>query len=278
MRFITDSIAGNTLLWKVFLRLVFKPANRARQARKEVLQKRLLQRLGPDLIVANGPFEGMKYPSAESHGSKLLPKLLGTYESELSGYFESWRNTPFHTIVDIGCAEGYYAVGLARLFPQSSIVAFDIADVARRLTKEMAELNHVAHRMQVRKECNREELLRMNLDNGGLIVSDCEGYELELFDAEVADHLRHCHVVIEMHDRPHKDFFVRPVLEAIFSETHRVKIVNSIPLIQQVKTYQSQFVSKFDDIEREAAFEEKRPRIMYWLVAEPNQGPDSRNE
>lgn len=275
MGFIANSIAGNTFLWKVFRRLILNPATRVRQARKEVLHRELLQRLGPELVVAKGPFEGMKYPSADSHGSKLIPKLLGTYESEISGYFESWQGTSFPAIVDIGCAEGYYAVGLARMFPQSSVVAFDIADVARQLTQEMAELNQVADRVQIRKECTREELLKMNFDEGALIVSDCEGYELELFDAEVADHLRHCHVVIEMHDRPHKDFFVRPVLEAIFSQTHRVTIANSVDLVQKVKTYQSELVSKFDDVEREAAFEEKRPRIMCWLIAEPKQSPNA---
>ena len=62
------------------------------------------------LKVLNGPFEGMQYPNFESYGSASWPKLLGTYESELTNAILAKKDTDYSSIVDIGCAEGYYAV------------------------------------------------------------------------------------------------------------------------------------------------------------------------
>ena len=46
--------------------------------------KEIIAEILEKLKVASGPFKGLKYPSLNSYGSSLLPKLLGTYERELS--------------------------------------------------------------------------------------------------------------------------------------------------------------------------------------------------
>jgi len=66
--------------------------------------------------VASGPFRGMRYVARAYH-SAYHAKLLGTYEMELHGIVEELcRETP-GIIVDVGAAEGYYAVGLAMRLP-----------------------------------------------------------------------------------------------------------------------------------------------------------------
>ena len=42
--------------------------------------KAVYESLGKELKVRTGPFAGMKYPRAESAGSALIPKFLGSYE------------------------------------------------------------------------------------------------------------------------------------------------------------------------------------------------------
>jgi len=54
--------------------------------------------------VLNGPFKGMQYPSLNSTGSALFPKLLGSYERELHYEIEDMFNKKFNKIIDIGCA------------------------------------------------------------------------------------------------------------------------------------------------------------------------------
>src|SRR5271166_5203781 len=62
--------------------------------------------------VQAGPFRGMRYID-QSHSSSLIPKWLGLYERELHDCIEEAIASPFQTVLDIGAAEGYYAVGLA---------------------------------------------------------------------------------------------------------------------------------------------------------------------
>ena len=65
--------------------------------------------------VTSGPFAGMRYIDA-SFGSAYIPKLLGTYEQELSNVLAGIIAKRPKAVVDVGAAEGYYAVGLARAF------------------------------------------------------------------------------------------------------------------------------------------------------------------
>src|SRR3954451_18937011 len=67
------------------------------------------------LQVAHGPFAGMEYlPGLEASSGDLVAKLLGTYERELHPVIEGWIAQPPAHMIDIGSAEGYYAVGLTR--------------------------------------------------------------------------------------------------------------------------------------------------------------------
>ncbi len=68
-------------------------------------------------VVQSGPFAGMKLSQNEVwKDGNLGTKLLGCYEKELHGFIEDeikrLSNRPSR-IVDIGCAEGFYSVGLA---------------------------------------------------------------------------------------------------------------------------------------------------------------------
>jgi hypothetical protein len=65
--------------------------------------------------VLHGPFAGLMYPRdlLLAQADAPIAKLLGTYEQELHPVFEEVIAKQPRTIIDIGAAEGYYAVGLA---------------------------------------------------------------------------------------------------------------------------------------------------------------------
>src|SRR5436190_882004 len=71
--------------------------------------------LSPDKKVLGGIFKGLQYPRFESSGSGLVTKLLGSYENELHPFIQQLGANKYTEIIDIGCAEGYYAVGLAQM-------------------------------------------------------------------------------------------------------------------------------------------------------------------
>ena len=108
-------------------------------------------------IVASGPFAGMKYASG-SIGSRLLPKILGTYELELHPTIEKICQRSFDLIIDVGAAEGYYAVGMALRNSDAEVIAFETEVGGQNLIKEMADINGVADRVSVRGFCDSESL------------------------------------------------------------------------------------------------------------------------
>ena len=146
-----------------------------------------LARICHDRVI-RGPFAGMMLPDHAAWGDgDRAPKLLGTYEANLHGpLLEAVSRHPA-VVVNVGCAEGYFAVGLARLLPDAEVHAFDANRRAGDICRRAAELNGVATRLRVDGECTLEMLANLVAGpNRTLVFMDCEGAERELLDPERA--------------------------------------------------------------------------------------------
>lgn len=93
-------------------------------------------------VVQDGPFKGMAYVTASSEGG-IAPKLLGVYETALHDVFLTAPEKGYDVVLNVGCAEGFYAVGCARLLPNTPVFARDIDPVVRGKCLELARLNGV---------------------------------------------------------------------------------------------------------------------------------------
>jgi hypothetical protein len=102
-------------------------------------------------------------------------------------------------VVNVGCGEGYYAVGLARLLPGVQVYAFDTEELARSLCAQLAALNGVAERVLVGGKCEAARLREL-AGPGTLVLCDCEGGERELLRPELVPGLRQCDILVELHD------------------------------------------------------------------------------
>jgi predicted O-methyltransferase YrrM len=179
-----------------------------------------------DLTVRHGPFAGMRYLS-EANGSQVLPKILGSYEEPVHSWIEEIISSKtYDLILDVGCAEGYYAVGFALRLPNLRVKAFDINPQARALARELAELNYVGNRVSFDSECSFQHLQQF----GGpttLVFCDIEGAEDSLLDPVKAPKLRECAILVEAHD-----VFVEGVSDRLlerFAESHRLRMVVDYP-------------------------------------------------
>lgn len=166
--------------------------------------------------VLHGPFSGMKYPAASILSRHSVPRLLGSYESELHEVIQGSLSFRYHRVVDIGSAEGYYAIGFA-LKGQSPVVAFEADPRELAFCKEMARINQVEQRLTARNLCTPKALRALTEGNRCFVLSDCEGYELELFDNPTVEALKRSDVLIEIHGEAYDPLFVR------FSRTHTVQ-------------------------------------------------------
>lgn len=100
--------------------------------------------------VLSGPFKGMKYGSVISQCSLHYPKLLGTYESELHPWIQQVSDCSYEVVVDVGAAEGYYAVGFARLMPAAKVIAYELDPGARKQLSKLASLNDLSRQVEIR--------------------------------------------------------------------------------------------------------------------------------
>lgn len=218
-------------------------------------------------VVKSGPFVGMRYPKALAYGSSFFPKILGTYEKEIQDYIAALKDRSYDTVIDIGCAEGYYAVGLKKMFPNAKVYAIDINANARKFCKEMAKLNNCLHDFTIAPSADHS-FLKSIVTNNTLIVSDCEGYEAILFNSNNYDEFSRCDLIIETHDFIDPSISVN--LEQRFSKTHSVVVVQSLDDNLKAKYYQTSEIKDLDFQKKKYLLSENRPQTMEWLICQKN--------
>ncbi len=177
--------------------------------------------------VASGPFCGMSYV-ASSSGSGLGAKLVGSYESELHPIVRSLPNLEVSVYIDIGAAEGYYAVGLLRSDKRDRrVVAFEVEQAARDLCAQLAELNGVSSRLTLLDRCSPEVLATEfeKVPGRACVICDVEGYEAELLDPDQVPGLRSAFILVELHENSVPGV-TRLIRERFFS-THLVQEVTA---------------------------------------------------
>ena len=183
------------------------------------LNRRLVAEFGRTVIA--GPFKGLVLTDA-SLSEHIGPYLLGTYEMELHDTWRRILERTFEQIIDVGANFGYYAAGLASRFPKTPTVAFDTDWWARWAVRDMATTNGLTN-VSVKSACSPGWLSR-HLRPRALIVSDCEGYEGQLFEGEIPA-LSTASLVIEVHEQ-----FVPGVTDRLrsrFRGTHALDVVDS---------------------------------------------------
>jgi SAM-dependent methyltransferase len=149
-------------------------------------------------VLPHGPFAGMHYAVAASEGA-AAPRMLGLYEHALAPVIEEIVARAYPLVVDVGCAEGYYAVGLARRMPGSRVIARDMDPAAREACAALARANGVSHRIEVGGLFGAADFdIAMTADT--VVICDIEGAEDALLDPETAPGLLHADIHVEAHD------------------------------------------------------------------------------
>jgi hypothetical protein len=180
--------------------------------------------------VRQGPFKGMKYINA-STGSVILPKIYGTYEKELNHLLNTENLKSYDIILDIGAAEGYYAVGLTRLIMSTKIIAFEATEKGRKMIQKLASLNRVTDRIKMEGFCD-EKLLNSYLDkyNRPFIIMDIEGGEISLLDPELVPQISKADILVEIHTFLNKNIPV--YIKERFKNSHHIQIINQEPRVE----------------------------------------------
>ncbi len=218
-------------------------------------------------VVRTGPFAGMSY-IGESVGSSYLPKLLGIYERELHSAIDGAISREPSLVVDVGAAEGYYAVELARRLPNVRVVPFEASLRGRACIEQLASLNGVSEQIENLGYCDQQSLASaLTGSSNPFVIMDVEGFEADLLDPTPVQGLKRAEILIEMHD-----FIVPQVTELAvsrLSSTHEIDRIEQADRNVGELPYSSLYLRALPKRYREWAVDESRPSRMHWLHCVP---------
>lgn len=214
--------------------------------------------------VWSGPFAGMDYVSQAAEGC-LIARLLGSYESELHPYLAALMGAGSDCVIDVGCAEGYYAIGLARIEPNLTVYAFDINEKARRACAELAAMNGVAERVIVRGEFAPDGFEAF-AGRRVLVLVDAEGAEVDILQPALSPALAHMNIIVETHDLYRADAMA--TLVERFTPTHNIERVDQQPKVLDLPPW----LKALPHLDQLLAVWEWREQPTPWLVMTPRAG------
>lgn len=230
--------------------------------RSNALAQTFIARTGGTTI-AGGPFEGMIYAATATEGA-LVARLLGVYESGLHPHIEAFAAEGLDCVIDVGCAEGYYAVGLARRMPAATVYAHDILESARAACAAMAAANGVADRVVIGGAFQPEDFQRF-AGRRALVMVDAEGAEIDILDPVRGPALAGMNLIVETHD-----VFRPGTLAALverFAPTHDIQRVD-----QDLAGYDPPWwVKEMSQLDQLLTVWEWRLRPTPWLVMRPKR-------
>ena len=229
--------------------------------RSVLIQNTILKKEGA--IILGGPFQGMEFLEQSSEGCHVA-KLLGCYEQPLFKHLEGIFSSNFTLVLNIGCAEGYYAVGMARRMPNAKIFAFDTNKKAQQACQTLAVANGVSDRIKIGGTFEPEHFNKYQ-DQKTLVLCDIEGAEVKLLQPSRADSLRKNFIIVESHEclRPG----ITETLISRFDETHDVTQVNDDGTREISNA--PQWFNNLSHLDQLLATWEWRSGPTPWLVMEP---------
>ena len=226
--------------------------------RSELVANTVLARSGA--VVQSGPFKGMAYPVRASEGSRVA-RLLGAYEAVLHPVIEAIIARAPDLVIDIGSAEGYYAVGLARRLERTRILARDADDRAQALCRSLAEANGLAERVEVGGLFGHSDF-DVCATGRAVVICDIEGGEDALLDPVAAPGLLQADVLVECH--PGLAAGVTERLMARFAATHRITRIDR----KLDDATLPEWMQELSDLDRLLALWEWRSGPTPWLWME----------
>ena len=234
-------------------------------------------------VVISGPFKGMIFNArvwngvynTRPWGGVYLAQLLGHYERELHPWIEEICSLQPGLIVDIGAAEGYYAVGLARRCPKTRVVTFEMSDEARNDMVTACQRNGVTGQVTANAKCDPAVLQSVLASAVGstapaVIICDVEGYEYRLLDPLRLPELTNSYLLVEVHDHLLPD--IGDELVARFRATHAIATVWSEERQATDYPYETWYTKLCPAWYRARAVSDRRPCRMRWLWMRPS-GP-----
>lgn len=154
-------------------------------------------------VVHYGPFKGLSLAKNNWWGgADFASMLLGLYEKEILDFFFSGECDRFDNLVDVGAADGYYAIGMLISGRVNNAICFELSKEGQRTIAANAGQNGVLDRITIfgaASDTFHTRLSHLDLSRT-LVLVDIEGAEFDILDETSLHALRQATIVIEIHN------------------------------------------------------------------------------
>lgn len=243
--------------------------NETIKQRKLRISKELFDQL--DGEVKYGIFKGMKmYPETWWGSLDLGLMCLGEYEKEIIEELHEGLGKIANprTFIDIGAADGYYAVGVLHSRLAEKCICFELNQNGQKNIIKNHKLNNSPGKLEVYGDVfeNFKQVISINEIKNSLILIDIEGAEFNFLNKEMLSQLKEATLLIEVHnwvddfEETYREFLINA------SEFFKVKKILSSP--RNFNGFEEELRS-FTDDNRALLFSESRPCQMRFLKMTP---------
>jgi len=210
--------------------------------------------------------------SANTWWSKydLGAQCLGIYEYEILVELEVLLEGQNKTFIDIGAADGYYAVGALFSGLCGKVICFEQSEAGRTTIRDNWKANGAHGSLIVQGEANNESLsaLKESDVNNAVVLIDVEGAEFDILTEPVLEKLKRCVVILEVHNWA-EDFVSR--YTGLLQRLHAYFDIEKIDR-KTVDLYSFSELRDLTDDNRALLGSERRPCAMRFLKLLPRGG------
>ena len=217
--------------------------------------------------IAYGVFKGMKMSDKVWWGKyDVASKILGQYESHVIDKIVQLSNE-CDTFIDIGAADGYFAIGAVKSELYSKSICFELSEIGQKVIIENSKLNDISDSVAVygvATEDSIKDILSQN--EKAVVLCDIEGAEFDVLTVGMLEVLKNCSIIIELHDTFTAGADNRR--EKLFD---RAKNFFEISYLSRTNpdVYEFSELNYLNDNERFLIFSEGRPLNMEWVCFSP---------
>jgi hypothetical protein len=221
-----------------------------------------------DFQVVYGPFKGMKLNPKSYWTRHIIANVaLGSYETDVQLELQHLK-TEFNRniFIDIGGADGLYAIGVLVNNMFNKTVVFEIEEYGRKAIKNNAIYNQVEDRVIILEEANKKMLKKTITEYpDSIILMDIESMEFQLLDIEMINLIKNVPIIIEIHCFSESDKIKYQELKANLNVLFDLKVINNTK--KELDSHKHIF--HLTDLQKALILTERRDISAEWLVCRP---------
>lgn len=239
------------------------------QQRRLLISRQMDERFGSQ--VRYGPFQRLKLSKAIWWGTTdRAGMLLGLYEQEVLSALASVPVRYRRSFIELGAADGYYAVGVLvnDLFERS--YCFEISARGQKAIAANAALNGVSSRVQIHgiAEADFHTVLPESAIDNSVLLIDIEGKEFDILTSKTLERFANSVIIVELHDHFFADAQqrlgrLRDLCASLFRIDELTTTGRDLSPFPELK--------QFSDTDRWLICSEGRRAMPHWYVLTPRR-------